>query len=133
MIFVDSNVLLDLVGATPGWADWSAERLAECSQRGVLLINDVVYGEISVGFRNPDALDAFLRAAGIAVERSSADALFLAARAHLAYRRRGGTRTGVLPDFFIGADALARGAPLLTRDPARYRAYFPGLTVIAPA
>lgn len=132
MILVDSNVLLDIAEATPGWADWSVSRLAEWSARGALAINDVVYAEVSVGFRDPAALEDFLRAAGIAVERTPPEALFLAARAHLDYRRRGGTRTGVLADFFIGAHAAFRKLPLLTRDPRRYRASFPGLDLVCP-
>jgi hypothetical protein len=133
VIFVDSNVLLDVTSASPGWAEWSAARLLEWSGRGPLLINDVTYAEVSVSFALAGEMDAFLAAAGIGVERTPPEALFLAARAHLAYRRRGGSRTGVLPDFFIGADAAIRGAPLLTRDPARYRSYFPALALIAPA
>ena len=129
---MDSNVLLDVIQAEPGWLDWSRARLAECLGEGPLLANDIVFSEISVSFRTPQEVSAFLAAAGVTVERTPPEALFLAARAHFAYRRRGGSRTGVLPDFFIGAHASVRNVPLLTRDPQRYRTYFPTLDLIAP-
>jgi len=129
---IDSNVLLDLVQAEADWLDWSRERLTACAASGPLLVNDVVFAEISVGFATVREVERFLSAAGVSVERSSTASLFLAARAHLDYRRRGGSRLGVLPDFFIGADAMSRGAPLLTRDPRRYRGYFPDLRLISP-
>lgn len=132
MTCVDSNVLLDLIQAERAWLVWSRGQLDARAAEGPLLVNDVVYAEISVGFRRPEEVDAFLDGAGITVERTPGRALFLAARAHLDYRRRGGIRTGVLPDFFVGADAAIRGIPLLTRDPRRYRAYFPTLRLIAP-
>ena len=132
MTCVDSNVLLDVIQAEPAWLDWSRARLTAGLAAGPLWANDVVFAEISVSFGATDAVAAFLVAAGVTVERTPTEALFLAARAHLAYRRRGGSRTGVLPDFFIGAHALVRGLPLLTRDPRGYREYFPALQVIAP-
>jgi len=104
----------------------------ECFDRGPLVINDVVYAEVSVTFSRIEETDAFVREAGLRLERTPRPALFLAARAHVRYRRRGGTRRGVLPDFFIGAHAAVRGAPLLTRDPRRYREYFSTLRVIGP-
>jgi predicted nucleic acid-binding protein len=130
--WVDSNILIDLALANPGWAEWSRARLVEAAAHGGLAINDIIYAEVSVCFSGPGQLDDFLAAAGIAVERTPSAALFLAARTHLAYRRRGGVRTGVLADFFIGADAAVRRLPLLTRDPQRYRSYFPDLHLIAP-
>lgn len=132
MTCVDSNVLLDLVQAQADWLAWSRDRLATCAAVGPLLVNDVVFAEISVSFATVLEVERFLAAAGVSVERSSTASLFLAARAHLDYRRRGGSRLGVLPDFFIGADAMSRGAPLLTRDPRRYRGYFPDLRLISP-
>lgn len=132
MTFVDTNVLIDIAIGSPDWREWSAQRLAEAALRGALLANDVVYAELSAQFLRVEEVDAFLGAMGVQVERTPRRALFLAAQAHRAYRRRGGTRIGVLPDFFIGADALVRGMPLLTRDPARYRTGFPGLDLIAP-
>lgn len=132
MTCVDSNVLLDLAQAEPRWLAWSRARLAEAMEAGGILANDVVYAEVSVGFTDSAGLDAFLGLLGVSLVRSPPEALFLAARAHLEYRRRGGTRTGVLPDVFIGADAAVRGVPLLTRDAARYRTCFPELHLIAP-
>lgn len=132
MTLVDTNVLLDLARNDAAWAAWSGMRLNERASRGPLVVNDVVYAELSVTFERVEETDAFLRGARIRVERTPRPALFLAARAHLRYRRRGGTRCGVLPDFFIGAHAAVRGAPLLTRDPRHFREYFPTLRVIAP-
>lgn len=132
MTLVDTNVLLDIARNDAAWVAWSSARLNERSVRGPLVINDVVYAEVSVTFERMEETDAFLREAGFEVERTPRPALFLAARAHVLYRRRGGTRRGVLPDFFIGAHAAVRGVPLLTRDPRRYRDYFPTLRVIAP-
>ncbi len=132
MTLVDTNVLLDLARNDPAWAAWSSARLDESAARGPLVINDVVYAEVSVTFERIEETNAFLREAGFKVERTPRPALFLAARAHVRYRRRGGTRSGVLPDFFIGAHAAVRGVPLLTRDPRRYRDYFPTLRVISP-
>ena len=129
---MDTNVLLDVARNDAAWSDWSSARLSDRAVAGPLVINDVVYAEVSVGFEGIEALDAFLGEAGLKVERTPRPALFLAARAHLRYRRRGGTRLGVLPAFFIGAHAAVRGVPLLTRDPRRYREYFPTLRVIAP-
>lgn len=99
---------------------------------GRLIINDVVYAEVSVGFAGAERMDSFLSLVGIQVERTSRPALILAARAHLDYRRQGGTRLGVRPEFFIGAHAALAGMPLLTRDARRYRTYFPGLNLILP-
>ena len=129
---MDTNVLLDVARNDAAWVDWSGARLNDCAAAGPLVINDVVYAEVSAGFEKVEDVDAFLDEAGFRVERTPRPALFLAARAHLRYRRRGGTRPGVLPDFFIGAHAAVRGVPLLTRDPRRYREYFPTLRVIAP-
>lgn len=132
MTFLDSNVLLDIVQGSSIWTEWSRLQLNERGALGPLLLNDVVFAELSVSFERVAELNAFLAAAQVERERTPPQALFLAARAHLQYRRQGGTRLGVLPDFFIGAHALVASAPLLTRDAARYRAYFPELHVIAP-
>jgi len=132
LTFVDSNVLLDIAQADSDWTEWSRLRLNERGVVGPLVINDVVYAEISVSFRRLDELDGFLTAAGIDLQRTPREGLALATQAHLQYRRQGGSRTGVLPDFFIGAHAAIRRAPLLTRDAARYRSYFPALMLISP-
>lgn len=132
MTFVDSNVLLDLGTADPVWADWSARQLGAASRLGSVWINDVVYAELSVRAASMEVVDTFLAGLGLEVRPSSRLALFLASKAFANYRARGGTRTGVLPDFFIGAQAVVESAPLLTRDAARYRTYFPAVELIAP-
>ncbi|MBS9721902.1 type II toxin-antitoxin system VapC family toxin [Tianweitania sp. BSSL-BM11] len=128
---VDTNIFLDVLKGD-AWAQWSFEALAEARSRGRLLIIDVVYSELSVGFASREDLDAFLADAGPLVQPLSRPALFLAGKAFQTYRKRGGTRTGVLPDFFIGAHAAIEGLPLLTRDPRHYRTYFPDVELIAP-
>lgn len=130
MTFIDTNVLLDLFTNDPSWADWSIGQLDAATARGTLLINDVVYAELSVRFDTIEALDAVLQEAGIVLDPTPREALFLAGRVFKQYRAAGGLRTGVLPDFFIGAHAAVVGIPLLTRDVQRYRTYFPKLTLI---
>lgn len=132
MTLVDANVLLDLVTDDPNRADWSIAQLEAASLQGPLAINDVVYAELSVRYERIEDLDAFLDEAGIAVATPPRAALFLAAKAFARDRKAGGTRTGVLPDFLVGAHAAVAGSPLLTRDAGRYRTYFPRLTLIAP-
>lgn len=132
MTLVDTNVLLDVVTDDPVWSNWSIAQLEQASLRGGLFINDVVYAELSVRYERIEALDAMLDEAGIAIAAAPRASLFLAAKAFQAYRAGGGAKTGVLPDFFIGAHAAVEARPLLTRDPKRYRTYFPRLMVIAP-
>jgi predicted nucleic acid-binding protein len=129
---VDSNVLLDLVTDDPRWADWSIAQLEGAALRGPLVINDVVYAELAVRYERIEALEAFISAASLRVEAIPRGALFLAGKVFTRYRRAGGTRTGVLPDFFIGAHAAIEKRPLLTRDVGRYRAYFPTVELITP-
>lgn len=129
---VDTNVLLDLVTNDPQWADWSVKQLDAAAIRGTLSINDVVYAELSVRFATIEALDAVLHEAGITVASMPRPALFLAGKAFQRYKAAGGARTGVLPDFFIGAHAAVAGLALLTRDAQRYRTYFPTVNVISP-
>jgi hypothetical protein len=129
---VDTNVLLDLFTNDPIWADWSARQLQILSAREALLVNPVVYAELSVGYDRVEALDAALANASVDLVEIPRAALFLAGRAFQAYRAQGGTRTGVLPDFFIGAHAVVAGLSLLTRDARRYRTYFPTITLITP-
>ena len=130
--FVDTNVLLDLVTNDETWADWSERQLDAASIRGPLVFNDIVYAELSVRFAAIEALDEFIGVASLERAPMPRPALFLAAKAFQAYRTSGGVRTGVLPDFFIGAHAAVESLPLLTRDVQRYRRYFPRLTLIAP-
>lgn len=132
MILVDTNVLLDVITDDPQWADWSQHQLRAAALTDRLAINGVIYAETSVHFERIGHLDAMLDTTRIALAEIPRPALFLAGKAFLAYRKDGGTRTGVLPDFFIGAHASVAQMPLLTRDPRRYRNYFPAAELIAP-
>lgn len=132
-MLVDSNILIDLVTDDPVWARWSQAQLESAAMSGPVHINDVVYAELSAGFSTIERFEAVLAEAGLTVDPVPREALFLAGKVFVAYRRAGGSRTGVLPDFFIGAHAAVRGWPLLTRDARRYRTWFPGLEIIAPA
>lgn len=132
MTLVDSNVLLDIFTRTPGWWQWSLAQLEDAALRGPLLINDVIFAETSIRFAAIEDFEAALKHAGITVAPISRAALFQAGKASVQYRNAGGTRSGVLPDFFIGAHAAAEGLPILTRDVRRYRTYFPDVSLIAP-
>jgi predicted nucleic acid-binding protein len=132
VILVDSNILLDIFTRTPEWWEWSLRQLDEAALNGRLLINDVIYAETSIRFPNIDDFDEALAKAGTTVAPIPRMALFLAGKAFTQYRSAGGVRTGVLPDFFIGAHADVERLPLLTRDTRRYRNYFPNVVLIAP-
>jgi len=132
LILVDTNVLLDLVTNDPIWAKWSQAQLDAAALRDELMINAVVYAELSIGFRRIEEVDAVLAMTGLRLDQIPTMALFLAGKAFQRYRQSGGTRTGVLPDFFIGAHAAVTQAPLMTRDAGRYRTYFPTVQLIAP-
>ena len=132
MTLVDSNVLLDVVTDGEVWADWSQAQLERAALRGPLIINDVVYAEISTRFTSAEAVDSMLLDLSVDVAPMPRSALFLAGKAYLQYRASGGTRTHVLADFFIGAHAAVEALPLLTRDARRYRHYFPTVALIAP-
>jgi predicted nucleic acid-binding protein len=129
---VDTNVLIDVLTADPSWGVWSRTALAAALERGPLLINPIIYAEVSVRFASIEQLDAALPADVFVRAALPFRAGFLAGKAFARYRERGGERSAPLPDFFIGAHALIAGHRLLTRDAARYRSYFPRLTVIAP-
>lgn len=132
MTLVDTNVLLDLATDDAVWVDWSVAQLEAASLIGPLLINDVIYAELAVRYDRIEDLDEFLLDAGVDVVPVPRAALFLAAKVFVRYRRAGGTRTGVLPDFFIGAHAAVAQVPLLTRDVGRYATYFPTTSLITP-
>lgn len=131
-VLVDSNVLLDVLGDDPNWFSWSADRLAECAERFPLVINHVIFAEVSIGFECIEDLEEALPAAEFERQPLPWEAAFLAGKCFLAYRRAGGHRRSPLPDFFIGAHAAVSGLVLLTRDAARYRTYFPRLQLITP-
>lgn len=132
MTLVDTNVLLDVFTEDPKWLGWSLTRLEQAAFKGSLLINDVIYAETSTRYPSIEDFEAALVSAGIGVAPISRAALFLAGKAYARYRGAGGTRTGVLADFFIGAHAAVEQLPLLTRDARRYRSYFPTVELIAP-
>jgi predicted nucleic acid-binding protein len=129
---VDSNVLLDVFTQDPTWAQWSTDRLAEALERGPAVINQIVYGEVSLRFSTIEALDAVLTPDRFLRANVPWPAAFLAARCFQTYRKRGGTRASTLPDFLIGAHAAVLGLTLLTRDATRYRTYFPAVRLVAP-
>lgn len=130
---MDSNVLLDVATNDPLWGDWSSANLERLSDEAVLVINPLVYAEVSVGIMTIEALDAALPADLYRREALPYEAAFLAGRCFLRYRRSGGQRRSPLPDFYIGAHAAIAGHRLLTRDASRYRSYFPKLEIIAPS
>ncbi|MFZ3235694.1 MAG: type II toxin-antitoxin system VapC family toxin [Stellaceae bacterium] len=132
MILVDTNVLLDLVTDDPLWAEWSQQELARAAVDDELAINDIVYAELSVRYARIEEVDAMLRDTGLASTAMPRAALFLAGKVFQRYRSAGGVRTGVLPDFFIGAHAVISDATLITRDARRYRTYFPSIMLISP-
>lgn len=130
---VDSSVVLDIVTDDPAWGDWSADALAQARDDGRLVINPIVYAEVSTGFGRIEDLDETIPASDFEREPLPYQAGFVAGKAFLIYRRRGGVRHSPLPDFYIGAHAAVSGYRLLTRDASRFRAYFPSVELIAPA
>jgi predicted nucleic acid-binding protein len=129
---VDTNILIDILSDDPHWRDWSVTRLVQRADHGPLLINDIIYAELSSRYSTEELLDQTVWELNVELQRMPKHALFLAGHAYERYWRAGGTRSGVLPDFFIGAHAQAAGWPLLTRDVRRYRRYFPDVELIAP-
>jgi predicted nucleic acid-binding protein len=132
VILVDTNVLLDVFEDDAQWFDWSQDQLDSASAIDTLAINPVIYSELSIGFARIEELEAVVQEASLAIESIPREALFLAGKAFLRYRRSRGTKRSVLPDFYIGAHAAVMQWPLLTRDVARYRTYFPTVSLIAP-
>ncbi len=132
-ILVDSNVILDVLTEDQTWFEWSSERLANCAEQGSLLINPIIYAEVSIGFTQIVELEAVLPQSFFQREPLPYEAAFLAGKAFLRYRRNGGEWRSPLPDFYIGSHAMVAGHTLLTRDANRYRTYFPEITLIAPS
>jgi predicted nucleic acid-binding protein len=132
ILLVDTNVLLDVVQDDPKWAEWSIGQLRAQAQIHEVAINPVIYAGTSLAFSTIEALDDVVARMELALREIPRAALFLAGRAFVRYRRRGGGKAHVLPGFFIGAHAAVQGWPLLARDASRFRTYFPGLVVIAP-
>jgi predicted nucleic acid-binding protein len=131
-VLVDANVILDVFGNDPTWADWSQGMLEQCAQEGPLFINPVIYAEVSIGFERIEEFETALGTAGFRMLAIPKEALFLAGKVFLRYRRQGGMKVAPLPDFFIGGHAVVADLPLLTRDAKRFRSYFPRIKLIAP-
>lgn len=131
-LLVDSNIILDVFLDDPKWADWSESTLAVHSLNSTLYINPIVYTEVSIGFDKIEDLEPALLKAGFKMLDIPKEALFLAGKAFLSYRRRKGTKKSPLPDFYIGAQAAVLGISLITRDTSRYRTYFPTVSLICP-
>jgi predicted nucleic acid-binding protein len=130
-VLVDSNVILDVATDDPVWAAWSGEALSQAADAAVLVINPLIYAEVSIGYGRIEELEVAL-ADGFRRDPLPWEAAFLAGKCFADYRRRGGERRSPLPDFYIGAHAAVAGFRLLTRDASRYRSYFPGVPLIHP-
>jgi len=131
-VLVDSNVLLDVATVDPVWGSWSSATLERTADESVLVINPLIYAEVSVGFPTIEELEAALPTDLYRREDLPYEAAFLAGKSFLHYRQGGGGKRSPLPDFYIGAHAAVAGYRLLTRDATRYRTYFPKLELIAP-
>jgi predicted nucleic acid-binding protein len=131
-VLIDSNVLLDLMTEDSRWFAWSVQAISDAADHARVVINPIIYAEVSVRYSRIEDLEAALPRAMIDREPVPYEAAFLAGKSFLAYRRRGGAKTSPLSDFFIGAHAAVAGYRLLTRDAARYRTYFPKVALIAP-
>lgn len=133
MLLVDTNVLVDVLEDDPEWADWSIDQLRAQSQIHRLVINPVIYSELSLTFSTVEALDRTIDDLGLTMIEIPRPALFLAGKAFVRYRRQGGKKNNVLADFFIGAHAAVAGYTVLTRDTQRYSTYFSGVSLVSPA
>ena len=131
-VLVDSNIVLDVFLNDPKWADWSESKLDEYDQLGALYINSIVYSEISIGFERIEDLESAIAKAGFKMLEIPKEALFLAGKAYLKYKKRKGTKRTPLPDFYIGAQAAVFNLDLITRDVSRYKRYFPTVKLITP-
>ena len=131
-VLVDSNVILDLTEPASAWFDWSAAAIERAADNARLIVNPIIFAEVSIRYSRLEEVDEALPRDLFERESIPYEASFVAGKAFVSYRRRGGTRPTVLPDFFIGAHALVAGYELLTRDPARYQSYFPKLALIMP-
>jgi len=131
-VLVDSNIVLDVFLNDPKWADWSESKLDEYDQLGILYINSIIYSEISIGFKRIEDLESAIAKASLQMLEIPKEALFLAGKAYLKYKKRKGTKRTPLPDFFIGAQAAVQNLELITRDVYRYQSYFPTVKLITP-
>ena len=129
---IDSNVILDIVTKDEDWYGWSSTNLETLAQENLVAINSIIYAEVSIGFQKIEEVEELFAPKFFIREMIPWEASILAGKCFLAYRKKGGVKSSPLPDFFIGAHAMVRGWPLLTRDSARYRTYFPKLDLICP-
>ena len=129
-VLVDSNIILDVFLNDLKWADWSESKLEEYSFQTSLYINSIIYSEISIGFELIEDLESAISKSGFQVLEIPKEALFLAGKAYVKYKRRKGVKSSPLPDFFIGAQAAVLDLELLTRDVSRYKSYFPSVKLI---
>jgi predicted nucleic acid-binding protein len=132
-MLVDTNILIDVLNNEPRWADWSIHQLRLQSKIHVLSINPIIYSELSCAFRKIEDLDDVVQSMGLKYLQMPKPALFLAGKAFLAYRQKGGAKHNILGDFFIGAHAAVSRLPLLTRDTQRYKTYFPSVQLVTPS
>lgn len=130
---VDSNVLLDIFEEDTRWYEWSSSTLSTLADEHTLVINSVVYAEVSIGFESIEDLDSLLPSDFFVRADLPWEACFLAGKCFMKYKKRGGGKGSPLPDFFIGAHAAVAGMGLVTRDKGRYQSYFPSLNVISPS
>ena len=131
-ILVDSCILLDLFTNDPDWADWSEKILGQYSQTNTLYINSIIYTEVSIGFNLIEEVEAAIDQSGIKVLEIPREALFLAGKVFLNYRKSKGTKLTTLPDFYLGAHAIVSTFDLITRDISKFKTYFPNLNLIYP-
>ncbi len=131
-VLVDSNIVLDVATDDPVWADWSDQAITRL-QTGGLIVNPIIYAELCTGASSPGEVDELLESMQLGIQEMPREGLYLAAKAFLQYRRKGGNKTSTLPDFFIGGHAEALAIPILTRDTTRYQTYFPKVELICPA
>ena len=131
-MLVDTNVLVDVLENDPDWANWSVAQLQAQSKVRRLVINPIIYSELSLTFSTVEALDKALEGMALRMLEIPKPALFLAGKAFVQYRRSGGVKNNVLGDFFIGAHAAVSGLPVITRDTRRYRNYFPSVRLVTP-
>ena len=131
-VLVDSNVILDSAYDDPEWRAWSEAAVEQAGEEAILVINPIIYAEVSIGYAPIEHVEAVLPANRFRREMLPCEAAFLAGKSFLRYRRQGGLRRSPLPGFYIGAHAAVCGYRLLTRDVARYRTYFPRVPLIAP-
>jgi predicted nucleic acid-binding protein len=131
-VLVDSNVLLDIATNDEKWSGWSGSALAECAEHSTLIVNPIIYAEVSIGYLTIEAMDEALPRSIYQRDALPWEAGFLAGKCFLNYRRRGGLRNAPLPDFYIGAHAAVENLALLTRDLARFQTYFPNIEILSP-